>query len=174
MPFGGPPREGAWLLGTKKHSLWRNNGYGQFTDQSNLLPPKIEYGEFGLTNDYDQDGDWDLLVNHQNDRASLLQNESQKGHFLKFKFVGTVSNRNGIGTQVTVRTADKEFFQELVGGTSYASSNEPALIFGLGEYSGTCTVEIRWPTGHTRTINNVEVDQSMILVENGSPGSFRP
>ena len=124
--------------------------------------------------DFDQDGDWDLLVNHQNDRASLLQNESQRGHFLKLKFVGTVSNRTGIGTQVTVRTADKEFFQELVGGTSYASSNEPALIFGLGEYSGKCKIEIRWPTGHTQTLDNVEVDQSMILVENGSTSSFAP
>ncbi|MEC9093217.1 MAG: CRTAC1 family protein [Planctomycetota bacterium] len=117
--------------------------------------------------DFDQDGDWDLMVNHQNDRVSLLKNESKRGHFLKLNFVGTVSNRSGIGTRIVVKTAEKEFFHELVGGTSYASSNEPSLIFGLGDYSGKCTIEIRWPTGRTETIENVAVDQAMIVVENG-------
>lgn len=115
--------------------------------------------------DFDRDGDWDLAVGHQNEQASLLSNESDKGHFLKFRFIGTDSNRMGYGTQVTVYAGERKFFQELVAGTSYVSSNEPILIFGLGDFDGKCDVEIRWPNGKTQKLSQVDLDQSLVLVE---------
>ena len=116
--------------------------------------------------DFDQDGGWDLLVSHQHDNASLLQNDSKSGNFLKLSFVGTKSNRTGIGTQVTVTAGKKKFFHELVAGTSYVSSNQPSLIFGLGEFNGECEVKVRWPSGEVETFENVSASQAMILVEN--------
>lgn len=118
--------------------------------------------------DFDQDGDWDLIVSHQNDKASFLRNDSKSGNFIKVKFVGTESNRMGYGTQVTLHAKDKKYYQELVGGTTYVSSNEPALIFGLGDSKEKCKLEIRWPSGKKETIENVAVNQSLILVEDNS------
>ena len=115
--------------------------------------------------DFDQDGDWDLMVNHQNDQASLLRNDSPSGHFIKLSLIGTQSNRMGIGTCVTVKSGDRVLYHELVGGTSYVSSNEPALIFGLGERGQPCEVQIRWPSGRVETMTDVAVDQSLVLVE---------
>ena len=115
--------------------------------------------------DFDLDGDLDLLVSHQNDKASLLRNESQKGHWLKLKFTGIRSNRNGIGVQVTVTAGPNTYFQEVVGGTSYVSSNEPVLIFGLGDYSEACKIEVRWPTGEKQVLTSVSVDQQLQVIE---------
>ena len=115
--------------------------------------------------DFDLDGDLDLLVSHQNDKASLLRNESQKGHWLKLKFTGIRSNRNGIGVQVTVTAGPNTYFQEVVGGTSYVSSNEPVLIFGLGDYSEECKIEVRWPTGEKQVLGSVSVDQQLQVIE---------
>lgn len=115
--------------------------------------------------DFDDDGDWDLAVSHQNDRASLLKNVSDSGHYLKLKFIGIQSNRMGYGTQVTVKADGRQFYQELVAGTSYVSSNEPALIFGLGDYAGQCDVEVRWPSGKVQKLSGLDVNQTRILME---------
>ena len=115
--------------------------------------------------DFDLDGDWDIVVNHQNDKVSFLRNDSKSGHFVKLRMIGTESNRMGYGTQVTLHADGKQYFQELVAGTTYVSSNEPSLIFGLGEYEGKCKLEIRWPSGKKETIEDVVLDQSLVLVE---------
>lgn len=115
--------------------------------------------------DFDRDGDWDLLVSHQNDKAALLKNNSKSGNYLKLSFIGIDSNRTGTGTRVTVTAGKRKLYQELVGGTTYVSSNEPALIFGLGDHAEPCTVEVRWPNGKTQKLEQVKVNQSMILVE---------
>lgn len=115
--------------------------------------------------DYDNDGDWDLVVDHQNDQPALLKNESPGNHYLKFRLIGTTSNRTGYGTQITLKAGDREVYQELVAGTSYVSSNEPALIFGLGDYQGPCNVQVRWPNGKTESFDVARTDQCLTLIE---------
>lgn len=118
--------------------------------------------------DFDDDGDLDLLVSNQNDRANLLRNDSPRGSYVKLQFVGIESNRAGRGVQVSVTTDDpkKPFYHELVAGSSYVSSNQQILVFGLGDFKGKCKVDVRWPNGKTQVLTDVAVDQSMIVVEN--------
>lgn len=115
--------------------------------------------------DYDQDGDLDLLVAHQGTPAALLRNDSERGHWLKLRFTGRQSNRHGIGTRVTIYQKGLKFFQELAGGTSYASSHEKCLIVGLGSQKDPCQIEIRWPSGRTQVLDDVHVDQAIHLTE---------
>ncbi len=115
--------------------------------------------------DFDRDGDADLAVVHQNQPTAILRNDSQRGHWLKFQFRGRQSNRRGIGCRVIVRSEGTEFLQELCGGTSYASSNQPALIFGLGDRSQPCEVEVVWPSGRKQHLSGVAVDREIVLDE---------
>lgn len=115
--------------------------------------------------DYDEDGDLDLLVAHENSPAALLRNESHGGHWLKFSMRGRESNRRGIGSRITVKAGRSTYMQELCGGTSYAASHQPALIFGLGQWERPCTVTIRWPGGRVQTLEDVHVDQALTLDE---------
>jgi hypothetical protein len=120
--------------------------------------------------DYDEDGDWDLLVARENSPAALLRNESQRGHWLKFLFRGRESNRRGINGRVSVEAGGSIRLQELCGGTSYAATHQPALVFGLGDWSRPCTVRVRWPGGRVQTLEDVAVDQTLVLDE--SQASF--
>ncbi len=115
--------------------------------------------------DMDSDGDADLTVVHQNEPIAILRNDSTRGHWLKFQFNGRHSNRRGIGCRVTVRADGTEFMQELCGGTSYACTNQPALIFGLGDHEGPCDVEILWPSGVRQHLDRVPVDREIFLDE---------
>ncbi len=115
--------------------------------------------------DFDNDGDADLAVIHQQEPAAILRNDSQRGHWLKFQFRGRSSNRRGIGARVIVRIGEKQWMQELVGGGSYASSRQPALIFGFGDLSGPCDIEVLWPSGKTQHLADIALDQELILDE---------
>lgn len=115
--------------------------------------------------DFDNDGDIDLTVVHQNDRAGLLRNESDRGHWLKLQFVGYESNRRGVGVQVRVRQGGRQVVQQLAGGTSYCASHQPALFFGLGDSSDVCEISVRWPGGRREKRTAISVDQTLVLRE---------
>ncbi|WP_197996465.1 CRTAC1 family protein [Gimesia panareensis] len=115
--------------------------------------------------DYDNDGDQDLFVVHQNDPAALLQNQSWGNHWLKILLIGRESNRSALGAKVEVVQPGEVFYQELVGGSSYCSSSQRALFFGLGSDSADCTLKILWPSGRTEIREAVPVDQTLKLIE---------
>lgn len=112
--------------------------------------------------DFDNDGDWDLAVVHQNSPTAILRNDSQRGHWLKLRCVAT-TDRRGWGTRVVLHQAGKSLTQELAGGTSYCAAHEAALIFGLGADEAPVTLEIRWPDGSVQTVDELPVDQEVIL-----------
>ena len=117
--------------------------------------------------DFDNDGDWDLVVNNINQPAFILQNHAEdlKNNYLKIKFTGTKNNPFGIGTKVVV-SADDGFkqIQELELSHGFESSMEPCLIFGLGKRKSV-TVTVFWQNGKTQTITGQAVNQTIILDE---------
>lgn len=115
--------------------------------------------------DFDKDGDWDVAISHQNSLASVLRNDSRRGHWLKVKGVGRIGSRTPIGLRVTVIQAGRKMMQELIGGGSYCATNESALIFGFGPPSESCQLEVQWPSGKTQQLENVAVDQTLVLLE---------
>ncbi len=117
------------------------------------------------TADYDDDGDLDVAIVHQNSNAALLRNDSNRGSWLKLMFIGRASNRRGIGTRVVVTSDDLRLTQEIIGGSSFASTMQPALIFGLGERRTPVRIEIHWPSGISQVLENAAVEQALVIVE---------
>ncbi len=120
--------------------------------------------------DFDNDGDFDIAVVHQNRPAQILVNVSSRGHWLAIDLVGKTSNRRGIGSSVLVHQGAANFTQQLVAGGSYCSSRQPRLIFGLGESALPCRVEVQWSDGTRQTLTDVTVDQKLVIVEEDGNG----
>ncbi|MCX7422252.1 MAG: CRTAC1 family protein [Planctomycetia bacterium] len=115
--------------------------------------------------DFDADGDWDLAVVHQNAPAAILRNDSSRGRWIKIQGIGRTSSRTPIGMRVTLKQGDLTLMQEFVGGSSYCSANESALIFGVGDSSGPCDLEIRWARGTIQHLKHVSLNQTLKLLE---------
>lgn len=119
--------------------------------------------------DFNNDGALDLAIAHQDTPAALLQNQTAGGNWLKLSFRGSQSNRRGIGVRVEMTAGKKTWMQELVGGSSYCSSHQSMLIFGLGDYSAPVNVKIRWPSGIVQELQTVTPNQAIVVFEPASP-----
>ena len=148
--------------------VFRNLGNGTFEELGaeagpGIVDPHCSRGcAFG---DFDNDGDVDILIVNLNEPPSLLRNDMRgEHHWLKVKLVGTKSNRSAIGSRVVVHYGGKKQAQEVMSQSSFYSSNDPRLHFGLGAEK-TADVEIRWPSGLKESLKAVAGNQLIVVKE---------
>ncbi len=93
---------------------------------------------------------------------------------LRVKLIGTKSNRDGIGAVVKITSGGETQTQMMRSGSSYLSASELVLTFGLGQKNKAETVEIRWPSGQTDRLTNVDAGQMIRVTEGkGVTGSLK-
>jgi tetratricopeptide (TPR) repeat protein len=118
------------------------------------------------TLDWNRDGKGDWVVSDLKSPAALLENQTEPcGNFLGMTFVGTVSERDAIGTTCWVTVGGRTIMQQLVGGSGYQACNEKLLLFGLSAASMVERVEVRWPDGLRQVFDQVPGNQVYRLVE---------
>lgn len=156
--------------------LYRNNGDGTFTDVAASVGVDdlvLSRGRGAAWADYDGDGFLDLFVTNGEDGTDfisgpqfLFHNEGNANRWLEIKLVGTVSNRQALGTKVTIKTGSTIQYRELNGSDGhYLSQGAAPLHFGLGQISVVDQITIKWPSGVTNTLNNVAGGQLITVTE---------
>ena len=148
--------------------VFRNLGDGRFEELIESAGPGIKapHASRGCAfGDFDNDGDIDMLIVNLNEPPSLLRNDVRGDRrWLKLKLIGTQSNRSAIGARVVARYGGKRQAQEVISQSSYLSSNDRRLHFGLGT-ADTADVEVRWPNGMQQTFPRLAANQLAILRE---------
>jgi hypothetical protein len=119
--------------------------------------------------DLDRDGDPDLVFTENNGPARVYRNDLAKGHWLGVELLGTSSNRDGIGTQVSVTAGGRTQTRMVRTGSSYLSQSERTLYFGLGGISQVDDITVRWPNGTTERRAEVVADQRLVVTEGKTP-----
>jgi hypothetical protein len=110
--------------------------------------------------DYDNDGDVDVAALAVGGPLVLLENTGAAGGWLEVALEGSPP-----GAEVTVVLPDgRKLRRELQAGSSYLSSEDPRLHFGLGEAGEAREVVVRWPGGEETRLAGVEAGQ-LIEVE---------
>jgi hypothetical protein len=148
--------------------LFHNLGDGKFKEVTasagtSFATPRVARG--AAYGDINNDGALDLVVATNGGPAALFRNTGTKNHSLRIKLVGTKSNRDGIGAAVRVSAGNDVQSQMLRSGSSYLSSSELILTFGLGAHTLADAIEIRWPSGQTDQLKNVAADQAVTVKE---------
>jgi hypothetical protein len=158
--------------------VFRNVGNGKFVELdgdeagSGISEQHVSRGcAFG---DFDNDGDLDVVIMNQNEPPSLLRNDAPAANnWLKIRLEGVKSNRSAIGARVLVRYGGKIQAHELMSQSSYLSSNDPRLHFGLGS-ERSADIEIRWPLGYVETLKEVSANQLVTIREGSGQVKGRP
>lgn len=149
--------------------LFRNTGNGIFADASAQLGDYASIRRVGrgvAFGDYDNDGDSDILISNNDGPAALLRNEGpHRNHWLGVRCVGSRSNRSGLGVRLTVTAGGRTQTRETRTASSYLSSSDPRLLFGLGSAVRVDRLEARWPSGKVQVLLELAADRYLELRE---------
>ena len=131
---------------------------GGFEDASatvglDAVPPTV--GRGSAAGDYDNDGDVDVALSSVGGRLVLLRNSARTGNWLEVAVGGFQP-----GTEVTAVLPDgRELRRELQAGSSYLSSEDPRLHFGLGEARKVRELVVRVPGRAETRLGDVAANQ---------------
>ena len=139
--------------------LFLNNGKGSFRDIAAEVGGGFEQPKVGrglAYGDFDRDGDLDLLLTTNNGPAYLYRNDQLGGNrSIRFRLVGTKSNRDAIGATVRIVSGDLSQSRMVKSGSSYLSQSELPVTFGLEKRNRVESVVITWPSGRIEEFKNL-------------------
>jgi enediyne biosynthesis protein E4 len=148
--------------------LARNTGKG-FEDVTPSAGPALqqEWVWRGLAiGDLDNDGRLDAVATANDGPIRILHNQtSTMNHWLALILTGHKTNRDAIGAVIKLVTAAGSQYATVSTASSYLSASDKRVHFGLGSETTVQTIEVRWPSGVTRTLTNVRADQFLKIDE---------
>jgi enediyne biosynthesis protein E4 len=149
--------------------LFLNDGHGNFRDVAGELGGGFEQPKVGrglAYGDFDRDGDLDLLLTTNNGAAHLYRNDRLAGNrSIRFRLVGTKSNRDAIGATVHIESGGLPQFRMVKSGSSYLSQSELPITFGLEKRDRVERVLITWPSGRVEEFKNLAAGQGYECTE---------
>jgi tetratricopeptide (TPR) repeat protein len=161
-------RSDATWNGLERNVFFANNRDGRFSDVSGLvgLDFRDDSRAFALA-DLDGDGRLEIVLkNRSAPQVRILRNAmSGLGDCLAFRLRGQQSNRDAIGSAVTVEAGSLRQTKYLQAGSGFLSQHTKELFFGLGKNEGTIRATIRWPNGLTQTFDNLPINSRLEIVE---------
>jgi hypothetical protein len=99
--------------------------------------------------DLDGDGHPDLVARLASGALRVLQSRGATSHALTVRLAGLVSNRNGVGSKVTLRAGSLR--QRLETSAATPPAGPADLVFGLGARTAADAVRVLWPAGILQT-----------------------
>jgi len=149
--------------------LFLNDGKGGFREAGAQAGGGFDQPRVGrglATGDIDNDGDPDVLMTTNNGAAFLFRNDQTAGRrSIRFRLVGTRSNRDAIGARVKVFSGGVIQTRMVRTGSSYLSQSELPVTFGLAERVVAERVVVEWPSGRTEEYKHLAAGRSWEITE---------
>ena len=134
----------------------------QFVDGSKLvgvsgLPEVVGRGL--AVADFDNDGRADIAINTIGGRLQLLRATGAEGHWLDVRVTPFSP-----GAVVTAVLPDgRRLVREIQAGSSYASSDDPRVLLGLGDATSVSELIVRFPSGREAHVRDVASDRIVTI-----------
>ncbi len=151
--------------------IFHNEGGRTFRDLVPQMGPAVGkplVGRGSATADFDNDGRMDELVVDYEGPPMLLHNVSATpNHWITLDLRSSGKNRFAYGSRITVKAGGQSFVSQVSPASSYLSSSDPRVHFGLGLAAQIDSIMIRWPSGHEEIIKAPPLDHNLRIVEGG-------
>lgn len=180
IDIGGLPIQGMWedfdndgyldiIVAGSQHSIWKNNGDHTFTEVTVFDNNDMESFAIG---DLNSDGFIDVMGGYANIYTSpsniqdvLWLNDGNDNNYLSVNLEGIISNRSAIGARIEIHGDWGVQVREVRAGESYGIHNDFQQVFGIGQSESVDSLVIKWPSGIITTLQDVEANQTLNLLE---------
>ena len=142
-----------WNFYAEPNLLFQNSqtteGFA-FSDVSSRAPDftgRVEVSRGMAFGDIDRDGDVDIVVSSLDNRLRLFRNDAPPPQHHWFFVQAITENRDALGARVTLRTKSRTLTDYVLPGSSYLSSSDPIVHFGLGTINKIQAIEVHWQDG---------------------------
>ena len=160
-----------WQTYAERSAIFVNRGDGKFVEADPASQPFCD-GERvsrGLAmGDLDNDGDLDLASSEVNGPARIFKNVApRKGSWLAIRAIEPLlGGRDAYGAVVTVRAGQRTYARTVGPASSYLSSSDPRVHFGLAGAKAVDAIEVRWPDGSKESFPGGEANRE-VTIEHG-------
>ena len=154
--------ENIFESGNSSFSTENDQGIGELTESNEVV-------DF----DYDHDGDLDLFITNGSGNSFFYENTTlnntsfETGKWFQLSLQGTISNRDAIGTKITLKTEDDSYIRYYTGVGFLGQSLKP-VHFGLANAATIQELKIEWPSGHVDSYTDLEANTFGKAIENVS------
>lgn len=149
--------------------LFRNLGGRTFQNLGPALGGAMTKPILGrglATGDFDNDGRIDFLAVDMEGAPILMHNLSAVSHhWITLDLRAGGENRFAYGAQVRARSGGQTWIGQVSPASSYLSSCDPRVHFGLGDLARLDEISIRWPDGHTEILHDIAGDKILTVTE---------
>ena len=163
--------------GHERNVFLANNRDGTFSDISGVagLDFRDDSRAFALA-DLDGDGRLEIILkNRTAPQVRILRNAmSTVGNSIAFRLRGDKSNRDAIGTAVTVTAGTLRQTRYVQAGSGFLSQHTKELFFGLGSTSAGITATVHWPSGLKQELEEVPINHRIEVHEGNPAVQIRP
>ena len=117
-----------------------------------------------VVTDLDNDGDFDVIVGHQDSPPALLRNELAHGppRSIEVRLIGRRVDRDAVGSKVRVRGATPPLVYYVHGGGSYLSADDHRVLVAS---TSPADLEIVWPGGRRSEVRQLQPGRRYVVVE---------
>ncbi|MCY4128533.1 MAG: CRTAC1 family protein [Gammaproteobacteria bacterium] len=146
----------------QRNQLWVNTGQGQFVE---VLDDEIVVAEETSRGvafaDLDNDGDPDILVANNSGPLRVFENVTSSTN----NWIGlTVKDQHSYAYHAKINIVGESCVSRVVRTDgSYASANDPRVVFGLGKTTSKPRINIAWSDGETQTFGPLAINQYHVL-----------
>jgi Flp pilus assembly protein TadD/peroxiredoxin len=159
--------DSSWA-GPERNAFYANNRDGTFSEVSGAIGLDFpdDSRSFVLA-DLDHDGRLEIILKNRNaPQLRVLRNAMKDiGHSIAFRLRGQKSNRDAIGTAITVEAGTHRETKYLQAGSGFLSQHTKELFFGVGKVESTVRATVRWPSGLSQIFENLPVDRRIEIQE---------
>lgn len=145
------------------NQLFHNEGGGRFREVSREAGPAFQLSEVSrgiALGDLDNDGDSDVVIANNGGPARILINErGSASGWLGLRLLGADGKRDALGAQVELhRDGQPTLVRHVHTDGSYASGNDPRVLFGLGSSREYERIRVTWPNGRMEEWTELPTD----------------
>ena len=150
-----------------------NQGNSTFLDKTvhfgeDLMGKAVSRGAaFG---DIDNDGDPDFMISNNNERAAVFYNSGKpKNNWIGLDLQGVNTNRDAIGSKVILKTKSGTQTLWVNPASSYLTSNDKRVLFGIGNDDKILSLEIHWAGSEQENFVNLKPGFYYKIIQGQSP-----